>query len=339
MTEERVVRVSLTWLLLCLAGVFVGGMLGGFVAIWWQGPRLSALPDTQDKLVTTIQEVTISPNIATTELVAQHERSIVLLARAEPPRTPVGTGIVVTSDGVLATTAAVPEGELVMFDSTSRPIKLERVGVDELYGITYLRARGGVFVPMEVRSDLVSVGATLIALHRSLESFTPRAGAYSVEEYRLPKRGETLGWQQILQGTPLKEETAGGIPLLDEEGSVAALALPGDDGRALPSPLLQVSLKRLGQNQLEANPFVEHGFSGEYAFGPAPDGSQTFALTITAVTPGSPANIQGLRAGDVIESINGVPLTWQQGIAEILTTLPPITLQVRRGTITRIITL
>lgn len=333
-SHERVVRLSLGWILLGVTA-FVGiSFVGGMFAAWWWQPNRMPLPGTNDRFTTTIQEVTLSPSIATAENVARHQRSVVLLTRAAHPEQILGTGLVITSDGLIASTLAASEAA-VMRDESGQDRDLTFVGSDAVFGISYWRAGGGVFVPFEVREADVSVGATLTMLSRNPETSAPRAQLFFAEEYRLPEKHDPAGWQRLLGGRELSEATLQGSPLLDDEGRVAGLVLSRDRGSALPSSLLRLSLDRVASGLLEQNSFSEHGFSVDYVFAAGSSGAQEFQVVVESVRPDSRAAQQGMRAGDIVVSLNGTAPAWDSFLYPLWQSKEGVVLQMRRADVTR----
>lgn len=337
--DERVIRLSLFWILLGMAGITGISLLGGFLAAWWWQPNLAPLPNVSDRLMTTIQEVTISPSTAMVESVDRHQRSVVLLSRASHPEQVLGTGLVVTSDGLIATTVSLPHEGLVMLDDTGKSRELAMVGRDAVFGLTYLRAGNGVFVPFEIRDSHVSVGTTLLGLSRSPATLTAQAQSVFVEEYRLPEKSDPVGWQRLFSTREQTEVNLAGSPLLDDEGRVAAVALPERAGRLLPSTLLRFSLDRVASGKLEENPYDHFGLALDYVFAPGQELAQEYHVIVESVRPESSAAHQGIRAGDEIVTLREKPLSWDSPIFSLFQEKQPLPLQVRRGETIRSVTL
>lgn len=336
---ERVIRLSLAAVLgvfLILVGI---SFLGGFAAVWWWQPNPIPLPNTADRLVTTIQEVTISPSTAVAESVKQHERSVVLLARVDHPEQIFGTGLVVTSDGLVATTVVGLPESVLMIDDAGRTSSLSLVGSDVVFGLTYYRAGSGVFVPFDVRDSDSPIGAILVALSRNPETLTPRAQLFTAEEYRLPERSDPVGWQRLIGGQEFSEAVSVGSPLLDDEGRVAGIILPERNGRILPGTILRFSLERVANRQLEHNPYDVFGIALDYTFAPGTDTAKVFQVVVESVRPNSSAAAQGVRAGDVLTVTGGKVPAWETPLYPTFQTERSLEVQVQRGETSRTITL
>src|SRR5687767_7683366 len=128
---EQVVRLSIRWIALALAATVVLGMTGGLLADQLFRPSLPPLTPEGDQLFTTVQEVTISPNTATAEMIERVNRSVLLIARGTDASTaPTATGVVVTNDGVIVTASDLAAGTHNAFDQEGRIIPVETMGRD-----------------------------------------------------------------------------------------------------------------------------------------------------------------------------------------------------------------
>lgn len=335
--SERVLRLKLGWIFV-LGIVMVGlGMLGGMLAQWWWNAPLPALPAEQDRLITTIQEVTISPSTAVSQVVEKNGRSVVLLAvrgaqgAQGKPGDPIASGVIVTSDGLVATTATLPEGALLATTSESETLEVERVGVDVLFDITYLRLRSGVFVPTDVRDSDVPVGFSLTALSRAPITGSARVRTYTVQEYQLPPSAAPFGWQRLYAGEALDETILPGSPLFDDEGRLAGLALPQATGIAMPGTMLRQSLARVVDRKFESSIFDALGIDVAYAFEKIGEGQPQFRVAVTAVRSHTPAAQAGVKTGDRIEKIQGEAVAWDKSVIEALGARETVALQIRRG--------
>jgi len=263
---------------------------------------------------------------------------LLALAQTQGTATPLATGLVVTSDGVVATTAAIPAGTIVMIDSEGRQTPLERVGQDAVYGLTYLRAGRGVFSPVELRDNDVPVGSLLTVISRNPETLSPSVRLLLAEEYRLPERSDPVGWQRVLGAAEITAQLQAGSPLLDDEGRVAALVVPNTPGRLLPGVFLRRSLERVARGQLELNPIAEKGLNLDYVFATTPEGVQEFRVVVEAVAPRSSAAAQDIRPGDAITAIGEENLAWETDLLAAFSA-PSTTLEVRRESEVRNVTL
>lgn len=339
--HDNVIRLSLAGLTIAALAMIGSGLLGGWLAQQiWRGP-LPPLTNTNEPLVSTVQQVTISPNTATTESVQGANRSVVLIARADGTAdSSLASGVVLTNDGLIATTANPATASLAAFDHEGRPLALDRVGRDEVFGITYFKIPRNVVVPLDLRADDPAVGHELTLLSRHPVSFLPTALEWSVRQFNLPASATAPGLQRLLQGPTSPDTSLTGSPLLDDEGKIAGLVLDPRAGSALPVSYLRASFNRLTANQRERNPYTALGVSLTYTFTRhTPTDPITFAATVTAVTPNSIAAAAGLARGDLIVAINRQPLAWEQSVATALTGSLPLPVTVRRQGADTVVTL
>lgn len=327
-TADTVVRLSVGWLIIAMVIIVLCGFAGGFLAQQFFRAPLPPLTSETDRLIATVQEVTISPNTAAADNVSRANRSVFLLGRSAGTA-PVATGFVVTNDGVVVSTADITSPSPVAFDQEGRALALARIGRDELYGLTYYRLPNNVVVPLDVRQSDPPVGYELLALSRNDTTYLPRTLPFRVGEYALPTN-VAPAIVRVLRGDAITSESAVGSALIDDEGKVAGI-LQSDSGIAYPVSHLQASLTRFTSNQREADTFATIGITLAYTFQVTPP-EQTVAFhpQVLTVTPATPADIAGLERGDIITAINNEPITWERPIAAQLSAPLPLTITINR---------
>lgn len=330
-SRERVVRVSFGWLLLGIVCVLALGWLGGVTALQWRGEP--PLPDATQRLVTTVQEVTISPNVAAVELLQNKQRSVVLLARRHGDRlVATAAGTVVTNDGLVATVVSATDG-LLAFDDQGRELAMRVIGRDELFGVTYLRLSESVLPPFDLRGEGVREAYELMGISRSENTFRPRIFFFPVQEAALPPELAPRGVQRVLRGPVLNDGQLAGSPLIDDEGKLAGVLLNPAAGLVLPADHVAASIERVSSGKREADPFEELGLRVRYTFEPPTEGGAELRLAalVTAVAPHSPAASGQVSVGDVITALSGVKLHWDELVSRQLADTRPLLLEIRRG--------
>lgn len=337
----RVVQVSLTGVLAGTIAVVVLGMVGGALTAQLWLPRTVPVTEEGGRLVSTVQEVTISPNIAAAEMLEASERSVVMIGREGAPGAMVlATGFVVTNDGMIVTAGELPSDQLIAYDYQGKTATLERVGSDELFGLIYLRAREAVLIPIDMRSGPVPVAYELMAVSRSLPTLLPRAEFYRVSETILPPELMPAGIQQVFKGTQLAETELTGSPLIDEEGHVAGILTNPLAGLALPVNQLKESLDRVIGGQREKNRFEELGIELRYLLTATGDtAGRQFMAEVREVMPAAVAAAANLKRGDIIMRIDDTPLEWGNSVLAGLSRDLPLTLTVNRADKQEIVTL
>ncbi len=328
---DQVVRISVYWIVVGVIAIVALGMSGGILAQQFFRTPLPLRGDT-DSIVTTVQAVTISPNTAAAQPVESVNRSVLLLGKVgTTPSTIVGTGVVLTNDGVVVTTAQ-PSGELQAYDQEGRTLPLEHLGNDILFGLSYFRVTSNVVVPLDVRQTDAPVGTELLVLSRSVSTFTPRVKSFRITEYTMPGSSSAAGVQRMITGVPLSpDESTVGSPLIDEEGKVAGLLTAPNGSSALPVGHVSASLQRLTSNQREYNPFATLGFEVVPTLKQLlPAQGITFGVEVMTVLPTSSAGVAGLTKGDVITAVGNDQLDWQRPVAVHLSGSLPLTLRIMR---------
>lgn len=332
---EKTIRLGLGWLTTGLVVMFGAGVLGGLVAQYLLQPTLLPIStDTGRQFVTTVQEVTISPNTALADITARAKRSILLLGRETGTGSVeiVASAFVATSDGLLVTAGSIPDTVTTAFDDTGTAQPISRVGTDALYGLTYFRLRDAVAVPLDVRDKDAPASYALLLQTQNRSSFQPAVVPYVVSTYELPRDSDAPGVQRILIGDVRPGTAAIGSPLLDEEGRVAGMLIDAGSGTVLPVSHLRESLSRVATNQRERNPFEETGLSVDFAWlRLGSGGGVVFTATVIVVTPGGPAADAGIQRGDSITKVNEQRLDWEQMLATALQRAGPIQLSIMRG--------
>lgn len=325
---QTIVRLSLRWVFVGTALVLIMAVLGGILGANLQPPP-SILTTQSDRLVSTVQKVTLSPNVASQAIVEQHERSILLLAHGSRTN-PVALAVapVVTNDGIVATMHQAVHDEVFGIDSSGTYITLDALGTDPVYGVMFYRVHDSVFSPVELATADGAVGNTFLALARSATIAQPEAHIVSLEQYELPKDNDPPGWFRVARlATP--ENVLTGTPMLSDDGAMVGIVVGSDSKRMLPVSYLRQSLGRLAAGKREVNPFDTWGFTVQPSFAVLP--TQTgIVFTVTVKTVDTKKAPQ-LRPNDHVLAVNDQPLTWQTDLIGLLSAAPPINLTLERA--------
>lgn len=331
-SANRVVRVSFWWLLLGAALIVLLGMGGGGLASLVWSPRVVPLTEGQEVITTTVQEVTISPNKAAAELVSKADKSVVGIAIKDTANKSVlANGVVVTNDGLIVTSASLPAVDLKAIDYLGMEATLSRVGTDELYGLTYLKFAEGVVGPLDVRKDAVPTGSELLLLGRAKITFLPQAEKWELKEWVLPPEIGPKGIQRIWRGTAVSDGTLNSGALIDDEGRLAGLIINGPAGLAIGADDLLTSMQRLSRGEREKDPLRDLGIKVHYNLPTNSNKGREFVAQVTAVEAGTLAELVGLKAQDVIVSINGSELNWDKSFINQISEQPLREIAVRRN--------
>ena len=331
--EDKVIRLSLSWLTIGLIAITALGILGGVFGQQLVQQPLPALTGPTERLVSTVQEVTISPNTSSANIVKDSERSILSITKkgAEGESEMIATGLVVTNDGMVVTPARVGTAPLMAILANGEETELTLIGTDTIYGLSYWRLKEGVFVPLEIQREDAPVATELLALSRSENTFLNKVASYRINEYILPSGSLPIGIQKFMKSDSIAGEVLEGSPLIDDEGKIAGLLFAGPLGIAIPASGLLESMNRVIDSKHTINPFVETGITPAFSF-KANDNStaRQFTVSVSSVVPRSPASIAGVKPADVILEIDGKKITWSDNFTNMISRELPFQITVLR---------
>ena len=242
----------------------------------------------------------------------------------------IGSGVIVSADGLILTNAHVASPRSVELSVTLA--SLERVnatlvGWDHWTDLALLRIdlaevkrRGLTFTHAEfANSDKLSPGQTVYAVgtpHGLTRTIT-RGIISNNRRFFADNRG-VKGYETGLFNTWLQTDAAinpgnSGGPLVDEQGRVVGINSRGYLGAdnlafAIPANIAKRVVAGLTaegaitRSYIGIVPGALLDLEGFYAL------KQNTGLLINSVDPGSPAANVGLRGGDIVLSINGIPV-------------------------------
>jgi hypothetical protein len=319
-SSDQIIRISLVWIFIGIVMMLLLGIIGGVLANQLWPTQRMPLVNEQEKIITTVQKVTISPNKAASEVVATANRSIIgITSKASVNKTLIATGIVVTNDGLVVTSSKLPSSELLAIDWQGLEVPLKLVGRDDFFGLTYLRIEEGILTPLDVRGEKIPIGNKLLVLNRVKETGLTRVDDYLVKEWVLPPELGPSGIQRLLKGTPIDNTVLTSGALIDEDIRLAGIVLNEEAGLILGGDHLLMSIQRVATNKREADPFGELGIKIHYALETSKNGERIFAAEIISIDPKSWATEKGLKVKDKIIAINDNNLNWEQSFADQIT--------------------
>jgi putative serine protease PepD len=264
---------------------------------------------------------------------------VVSVQTNQPGGTARGTGFVVRTDGLVVTNSHVvgsAESAQLRFNDTGRLVRAEVLGTDPSSDLAVLRVDPGSVGSLRTLrladSEKVRVGDPVVAIgHPFGLDRTVTAGIVSGvgREIQAPD-----GFQidEVIQtDAPINPGNSGG-PLLDARGRVVgvnsqiATGAGGGNvgiGFAVPANTVREVLPRLSRGET-----IRHAFLGvTTALHPR-------GAVVAAVTSGGPAAQAGIRAGDVITSIDGRSVGDPDDVADIVADSRPgdeVEVEVLRG--------
>jgi S1-C subfamily serine protease len=252
-----------------------------------------------------------------------------------------GTGIVLTSSGVVLTNFHVVDGEQgisIRITSTGETYPANEIGGDSVHDVAVLQIEGasGLATAPLGNSSNVHIGDSVTALGNA----EGRGGSPAVVTGQVTALGQTItasdetgGSPETLNGmiqtnAPIQPGDSGG-PLINSNGQVVGMDTAASGGRRGPDPgaiesfAIPINTALNYAHQLLVHPAAPP--SGAYLGVCAEDDtSQAGALVAvgcgaaTGVVSGSPAAAAGLAAGDVIIELGGNAVTSQASLALLL---------------------
>jgi serine protease Do len=231
-----------------------------------------------------------------------------------------GSGVVVTPDGFMLTSAHVVAGSDAPARASlvdGRDVEVEVVGTDPLSDLAVLRADNGGLVPAELGdADALRVGQLVVAIgNPNGFAHSVTAGVVSALGRSLPVRSRAAGRivENVIQTDAALNPGNSGGALADGRGRVVGIntAVAGV-GLGLAVPINATTRKIIGALMSEGR--FRRSYLG-IAGGPRPlpprlarELQREECVEVVDVVAGSPAAKAGLRPEDLIVDLNGQPV-------------------------------
>ncbi len=253
-----------------------------------------------------------------------------------------GTGIILTSDGLILTNKhVVPEdtGSLIVYTSDGKEYRgAQVVSRDPLNDIAFIRVQAKGLKPAEIgSSESVKVGQRVLAIGNALGQFRNSVTDGIISGLGRPVAaaseggpgGEAELLEDLFQTDAAINQGNSGGPLVNMAGQVIGIntavagqaqnigfAIPIDQARSAIA-----SVKEKGR--------IERPYIGVRYVSLDPQLASRYNLSVSngayiqsdggtpGVLPGSPAEVAGLREGDIITKINGTDITSRASLSTV----------------------
>jgi S1-C subfamily serine protease len=328
-------------------GAIVGG-LAGYTAATYRAPSTPATPPPVVTPSSTY--LTLTEDSAIVSAVAVVKPAVVTVINTLPPQRGFfgqilepqasGSGVIISEEGYIVTNNHVVENnqslEVIFADDSKVPASL--VGADVYSDLAVLRVQGGVPATAELgESGALQPGEPVIAIGSPLGDFkgTVTVGVVSALDRRLDVGGG-LTMEGLVQTDAAINQGNSGGPLVNTLGQVIGIntaivrgsgtsgvvaeglgfAIPSDVVKEVTAQLVAYGTVRrpyLGVDSVSITPRIASAYNLPVEFG----------AYIQAVQPGSPADISGLKAGDIITAIDDQAIDEQNSLVTILMRFDP----------------
>lgn len=245
-----------------------------------------------------------------------------------------GTGVVLDAGGAVLTNFHVVQGaEEINVSVVNRSFEADLLGYDRGADIAVLQLRGASDLPVAPIGDVngLSVGEQVVALGNASGSGSPltrEVGTVTGFGRSVTAEDSLTGSSEELQGliefaAPVRAGDSGG-PVIDDGGVVGLTTAatvnfrmgPGGQGFAIP---IDRAIGIAGQIRSGARSDTVHiGPPSLLGVGVPTGGRGDSGLVLTEVLIGGPADRTGLRPGDRLVSVAGVPVDSATGLTDVL---------------------
>jgi serine protease Do len=226
-----------------------------------------------------------------------------------------GSGFFISADGYIVTNNHVVQGaeEISVHTSGGRTLKAHVVGRDPATDIAVVKVDGGPFAYVSFEDQArPRVGDWVVAVGNPFGlGGTATAGIVSALGRENVADSPLVDYMQI--DAPINRGNSGG-PTFDVHGRVVGVntAIVSPSGGSVGIGFdIPASTANAIARQLIATGHVDHGYIGATIQQITPDLADSLGLKsvegaiVDQLSPGGPAQMAGLRAGDIVRSVNG----------------------------------
>lgn len=326
------IRLSLGLICIGIALFFLVGGLGGYTASRLISAPVTVLQTGDRTVVPVSQQVTISPSKNTESIASAQGKSVlVLVKQTSKAIVPLGTGIILTNDGVIMSTKAISEPSISALgeDGTLSPITL--IGHDALSDITFFRIADQILPPVTLAQSSPAVGSEIVNIFRDYHTMHIGAVKYTVSTIIAPDTENAPGIQRVGLLSGSASSVTPGTALFNDEGRLVGAMLEKEAPTMVLVSDITDALSRLSANTLAEDPFATTGIGITWRLEKDISGTLAMMAVISHIDPKSPSFTAGIKPGDVITAINGNAITWDSIVSKALEKTPLSISVLRQG--------
>lgn len=243
----------------------------------------------------------------------------------------LGSGFIINKEGYILTNYHVIENAteiVVTLSENKRDYKAKVIGQDQKLDIALIRIEGAGDLPVVTigDSDSLQIGEWVLAIGN------PFGLGGTVTSGIVSQKGRVIGagpYDNFIQTDASINPGNSGGPLFNMKGEVVGLntaIVAGGQGIGFATPINMVKEVLV---QLKDKGRITRGWIGVSIQELTPELAKSFGLKdakgvlISSVNPGDPAEAAGLRAGDIITSYDGKPITEISDLPRAVATTQP----------------
>jgi len=312
------------------ASVLLAGSLLGAAA------AAAPLPSRRSEIVEVVEKVSPAVvNIAAEQIVRRRPSSFDEFFFGIDPRPrraqSLGSGVIIRPEGIILTNDHVISGasRILATTKTGQELECDVIGSDADNDLAVLRVRNSraslPTIRLGTSSDLL-IGETVIAIGNPFGlSNTVTAGVLSALGRSVPGENQRMYTDFVQIDAPINPGNSGG-PVVNVQGEmigVATAIIGGAQGIGFAIPVDRArrivdDLLRYGEVRA-----VWIGVRGQTLTSGSDDLARPGGFRVRSVTPDSPAARSGVRAGDVIVSVDSTPIDSREAFDTALSTRGP----------------
>jgi len=308
-------------LLLVVAGVMIGGTFFGKVSV--KETTHFEIIDEESVVTKVVEQAT--PSVVTISIskttVSLSDLFYFGVSKEEQIEQDIGSGFIISEDGLIVTNKHVVADTAAKYRvviGKDEVVEVKEIYRDPMNDLAILKVDRAGLIPVEMGdSDKLKVGQTVIAIGTALGEFrsTVTKGVISGLGRGIVAGGSLIGTEKldgVIQTDAAINPGNSGGPLLNSAGQVIGVNVAtSQDGQSI-GFALPINLIRASINNFKATGEFERPYLGvEYRVISKTAAAQNevpMGAYVQRIVAGSPAEIAGVKPGDIITEIDGIKL-------------------------------